>query len=102
MWAVRVAPVQDSKNGEVFLGDGIHLGPVKNSLAVLAVGHLFPGEGRAEDILSQRLPSPPILTSDLAQSKTLQSLSLLQDAHLCTCESHWCMDRHAPFRLELL
>ncbi len=44
-------PAQDSEERKVSLDGRIHLGTVKDGLAVLPVGHLFLGEGGAEDIL---------------------------------------------------
>ncbi len=58
-------PVQDRKDGKVSLEGGIHLGAVKDGLAFFVVGHLLLGEGGAEDILDQTLPSMVVLTLDL-------------------------------------
>ena len=44
-------PIQDRKDGEVFLGAGFHLGAVQDRLAILSVGHLFLREGGAKDVL---------------------------------------------------
>ncbi len=44
-------PVQDKEQDKVSLKVRIHLGAVKDGLAVLLVGHLVLGEGGTEDIL---------------------------------------------------
>ena len=52
----RCDPVEDSKDGEIFLSDRIHLGAIKDGFGLLPVDHLFLGEGSAQDMSPCVLP----------------------------------------------
>ena len=58
-------PVQDREQGKVSLEVRVHLGAVEHGLRIFPVGHLLLGEGGAEDILGQALPSVTVMTLDL-------------------------------------
>ena len=57
--------VHDREQGKVSLEVRVHLGAVEHGLCIFAVGHLLLGEGGAEDILGQALPSMAVVTLDL-------------------------------------
>jgi len=48
----RCDPIEDSKDGEVFLCARFHLGAVENRAGILPVRHLFLGEGGAKESFS--------------------------------------------------
>ncbi len=58
-------PVQNGEQGKVSLEVRVHLGAVEHGLGIFTVGHLLLGEGGAEDILGQALPSMTVVTLDL-------------------------------------
>src|SRR5262245_21086305 len=57
-------PIQDGKDGEVFLEDGIHLRPIENRFRLLLVSHFLHRKWRTEDILGQAFPYPAVPAFD--------------------------------------
>jgi hypothetical protein len=73
MCVVRVAPIQDGKDGEAFFVDQVHFRAINNSLTFLLVSHFLQREWMTEDILGQASPPPavPAFDFDLIMDSSL-------------------------------
>ena len=53
-------PIQDGKDGEIFLEDGVHLRAIENRFRLLLVSHFLQRKWGTEDILGQAFPPPRV------------------------------------------
>src|SRR5947199_10234418 len=76
---VRVA-IQDGKDGEIFLEDGVHLRAIENRFRLLLVSHFLQRKWGTEDILGQAFPPPRV---PALENTTAPPASLERRAHSC-------------------
>ena len=53
-------PIQDGKDGEIFLEDGVHLRAIENRFRLLLVSHFLQRKWGTEDILGLAFPPPRV------------------------------------------
>src|SRR5262245_14162875 len=57
-------PIQDVKDSEVFLEDGVHFRAIEDRFGLLLVSQFLQRKWGTEDILGQAFPPPLVLASD--------------------------------------
>jgi hypothetical protein len=85
-------PIQDGKDGQVFLEDRVHFEAIDNSPILLLVSHFLRREWMTEDILGQAFPSPVVPAFDSDQIMDI-SLNRPVEARRCRIDVPGRVDR---------